>query len=287
MNLQSLRAQYHERIAEDIIRIRTSGDRTYPNFADGGSRSSRTIAAGIVRQIGRSGRTETVHGQTAGRRFEQITCDYLSDAFARLQHLRPAAWEYLTTNTVISNFDQYRHLAHIDNLVQDDETLASALGRDYLITPDIVVGRHPVDEASINADAFLLDPENHDVAGKTPLRASNGEADTLLLHASISCKWTIRSGRSQNARTEALNLIRNRKGRTPHIVAVTAEPLPTRIASIALGTGDLDGVYHFALSELVQSVADADNPDQREMFDMLIHGRRLRDISDLPFDLIT
>ncbi|MBO9364254.1 MAG: restriction endonuclease, partial [Roseiflexus sp.] len=64
-----------------------------------------------------------------------------------------------------------------------------------------------------------------------------------MLHASISRKWTIRSDRSQNIRTEAMNLIRNRKGHTPHIVAVTAEPLPTRIASLALGTGDLDCVY--------------------------------------------
>lgn len=31
-------------------------------------------------------------------------------------------------------------------------------------------------------------------------------------HASISAKFTMRSDRAQNSRTEALNLIRNRKG---------------------------------------------------------------------------
>lgn len=68
-------------------------------------------------------------------------------------------------------------------------------------------------------------------------------------------KTFLESDRSQNARTEALNLIRNRKGRLPHISVVTAEPTPWRLASVALGTGDLDCVYHFALHELLQRFA--------------------------------
>ena len=46
---------------------------------------------------------------------------------------------------------------------------------------------------------------------------------------------------------------RNRKGNLPHIVVVTGEPMPARIASLALGTGDIDCVYHFALYELVDA----------------------------------
>ncbi|RME01738.1 MAG: restriction endonuclease, partial [Calditrichaeota bacterium] len=105
------------------------------------------------------------------------------------------------------------------------------------------------------------------------------------LHASISCKWTLRSDRAQNSRTEALNLIRNRKGHLPHIVAVTAEPTATRIASLALGTGDIDCVYHFALNELKTAILAIEDESQADMLNMLIEGRRLRDISDLPFDL--
>jgi len=47
----------------------------------------------------------------------------------------------------------------------------------------------------------------------------------------------------------------------------------------------LDCVYHFALPELQESVAQAGNEDQLDMLQTLIEGRRLRDISDLPFDL--
>jgi len=66
---------------------------------------------------------------------------------------------------------------------------------------------------------------------------------------------------------------------------VTAEPLPTRLAAIALGTGDLDCVYHFALPELEQTLEEIDNEDQMDMLRVMVEGRRLRDISDLPFDL--
>jgi hypothetical protein len=96
----------------------------------------------------------------------------------------------------------------------------------------------------------------------------------------------VRSDRAQNIRTEASNLMRHRKGHLPHVVAVTAEPLPMRIAALALGTGDLDCVYHIALQELETAVAESQNQDQKEALDMLVQGHRLRDISDLPFDLV-
>ena len=95
----------------------------------------------------------------------------------------------------------------------------------------------------------------------------------------------MRSDRAQNSRTEALGLIRNRKGHLPHIVVVTGEPLPARISSLALGTGDIDCVYHFALNELVETVKEIGAEDSMEMLNILITGRRLKDISDLPLDL--
>ena len=105
------------------------------------------------------------------------------------------------------------------------------------------------------------------------------------MHASISCKWTIRSDRAQNARSEALNLIRNRKGRLPNIMVVTAEPTPSRLASIALGTGDIDCVYHFALYELQATLRALDMQDAEDLLAVMVNGKRLKDISDLPLDL--
>ena len=182
---------------------------------------------------------------------------------------------------------QYQHLFQLEGLLKGSQELASALGLDYLVRPDIVVIRSPVSDAEINRDRLVVEAEDSRTARLTPFRESNQKVSppAWFLHASISCKWTIRSDRSQNTRTEALNLIRNRKGPLPHIVAVTAEPLPTRIASLALGTGEMDGVYHFALPELEETCRELDLQDQLEMLQTMIQGDRLRDISDLPLDL--
>jgi hypothetical protein len=67
-------------------------------------------------------------------------------------------------------------------------------------------------------------------------------------------------------------------------VVVLGEPLPSRIAAIALGTGDIDCVYHFALYELIDAVKDY-SEESYELLSMMIDGKRLKDISDLPLDL--
>ncbi len=282
MELMKLRREYHQSVCHKIIRIQP-GNPDFPNFADKTNRASREIAWGIVKRLGNPVPDENLKGQTTGGRFEEITCDFLQSAFDLLLHLRPGQWHY-STGLAISEFDQYEHLAEIERLVKGNGELATALGKEYIIAPDIVVGRFPVKDEEINSNQQVLSPSDG-VATFTPLRSSNLPQPHSILHASISCKWTLRSDRGQNARTEALNLIRHRKGHLPHIVAVTAEPLPTRIASLALGTGDLDCVYHFALNEMKEAIIEINNADQMDMLDTLIAGRRLRDISDLPFDL--
>lgn len=283
MSIVALRQAYHQRICQEIIRISKRGDIEYPNFADVGNRASINIAWGIVRRIGCLQNRELLQGQTTGGRFEVITQDFLAQAFGLLFHIRPGDWVY-SVQSSISGFDQYEHLADLQEIIKQTDTLASALGLDYIIKPDIVIGRQPVSDFEINRSQIVVAPTD-DIARLTPLRSVNKEIPRPILHASISCKWTLRSDRSQNARTEALNLIRNRKGSLPHIVTVTAEPLPTRLAALALGTGDLDCIYHFALPELQQTLQEMDNEDQLDMLDTLVTGRRLRDISDLPFDL--
>ena len=48
---------------------------------------------------------------------------------------------------------------------------------------------------------------------------------------------------------------------------------------------DIDCMYHFALSELIQAVKEVGSEDAIETLDTLVQGRRLKDISDLPLDL--
>lgn len=283
MDIAELRIEYHRRVCEEIVRLRKDEIGEYPNFADKSSRTSREVAYGVTERLGCVPDYGILSGQTAGSRFEEITNAFLEKGFELLRHLRPGRW-YYSTRTQITEFDQYEHLAQLENIVKGDSELASALGSDYIVTPDIVVGRWPVSDGEINVEGKVVD-ERQRVAKLTPMRESNRDAPRMILHASISCKWTLRTDRAQNARTEALNLIRNRKGRLPHVAAVTAEPYVNRIASLALGTGDLDCVYHFALYELEEAIAEARLEDQMDLLRMMVDGRRLRDISDLPFDL--
>lgn len=274
------RRSFHAALRESLLRTDAQG---IPSNADKHSRPSVRIAVGILERLGTQSVGARLVGQMAGSQFEEICKEYLAHTFPRLGHLRPGQWKIrkgLGGRSAIAEFDQYEHLAAVDALSEANPELVAALGSDYLIKPDVVVIRFPEEDAAINADGVLVDQTQ---ARLTPLRTVN--RGRPILHASVSCKWTIRSDRAQNARSEALNLVRNRKGRLPHIVVVTGEPAPGRIASIALGTGDIDCVYHFALPELVDTVRSLDLGDSEDMLNTMIDGKRLRDIADLPLDL--
>jgi hypothetical protein len=253
-----------------------------PSNADSGSKMSIRIATGILERLGQEARGARLAGQMSGAKFEEICGGFLKEVFPKLQHLRPGGWRVISRETVtIADFDQYQHLAALTLLASHNPELSAALGSDYMIKPDVVIVRAPEEDSIINSAGKLVD--KGESARLTPLRkANNGKP---ILHASISCKWTLRSDRAQNARSEGLVLVRNRKGRLPHTAVVVGEPAPNRIASIALGTGDIDCVYHFALPELVATIKEMGNEDSEELLRTMIQGRRLRDISDLALDL--
>jgi hypothetical protein len=282
-----LRWQYHQDIERHLLYEEGRGKRTYPNLADGTSASSVRIARILCENLHWKPRKRSTPPQQIGKLFEKATRQFLQSALDALEPIRPGPWIYpeKDADKEIDRFVQYRHLHELYRVMQEHPELRSALGQDYLITPDIVVARQPLRDEQINARGSVILPDDR-IVQHTPLRERNRPERIPILHASISCKWTIRSDRAQSVRAEALNLLKNRKGHLPHIVVVTAEPLPTRIASLAYGTGELDCVYHIALHELVQAVGQVSD-DQSQVLLELIHGDRLRDISDLPFDLAT
>jgi len=273
--IRRLREDFHKAAFADLIRI--DGDTV--NFADTSSRLSKLFASGIIENIGFKLLPGKKSGQFAGREFEGLVRKFIESYFLKLSHLRPGRWGFAEGRS-IAEFEQYAHLVDLQAATEANPKLAAIIGGDYIIKPDIVVFRDPEPDEDINKPETLVDDQ---VARLTAIRKVNGSRK--ILHASISCKWTIRSDRSQNSRTEALNLIRNRKGNLPHIMVVTAEPLPGRLASIALGTGDIDCVYHFALPELQKAVNASDQEDSIELLKTMVEGRRLRDISDLPLDM--
>lgn len=272
------RAEFHAALLNAGLSIHEG----IPSNADKSNKASVAIANGLIKRIGREVQAVRPPGQTSGRHFEEACALFLQQTFMQLGHLRPGQWQIQRGVQAIANFEQYLHLATLEKIADTNTEVAIALGNDYLIKPDIVISRIPESDERINQSKMLVSDRE---ALRTILRARNNQHP--ILHASVSCKWTIRSDRAQNARSEGLNLVKNRKGRLPHIVVITAEPTPSRIASIALGTGEIDCVYHFALSELEATLAELQYDDSMELISTMVQGKRLRDISDLPLDLAT
>ncbi len=278
-HFQVARKAFHRSLLETVITIKNG----VPSIADSSNQTSIRIASSILASIGHMREEAKQPGQTAGDGFEKACCDFLNATFPSLSHLRPGKWRIMRMGRKadgIALCDQYCHLKDLAILCENNSVLASTLGLDYLICPDVVILRQPEPDEFINQAQCLVDGAT---AALTPMRRNNSKLD--ILHASVSCKYTLRSDHAQNARSEALNLIKNRKGNVPHIVVVTAEPLPSRLASLAMGTGEIDCVYHFALPELQAAVEQESNDDSKEALRIMVDGKRLRDIADLPLDL--
>ena len=285
--IEKARFDFHKRLFEtNTLNLNSKG---VVSNADTSSNSSKKIARKVIdilveEQKHKINVSEKINGQTLGKQFEVLTMEFLSNTFPQLQNLRPGAWHILqlgnNNRLKTSDFEQYEHLAYLSELTAENARLAAALGNDYLVAPDVVIYKDLLEDEFINIKQEIV---SNNVCKMTDVRKSNGGKP--VLHASVSAKFTMRSDRAQNSRTEALNLIRNRKGHLPHIVVVTAEPLPSRLASLALGTGDIDCMYHFALYELVRAVKEVGSEDANDLLDTLVKGKRLKDISDLPLDL--
>lgn len=205
-------------------RSRSSG--FVPNTADSDNAASIALAAAILDELGVKREVASgVLNPQSGRPLELAVIATLQRDLPRLDASRE--WLIDTASHPITDFVQYDHLKKVDQLVKDNAELRTTLGTDYIIKPDVVVGL----------------PARH-------------EDEAPFLHAAISCKWTIRSDRVQNIRHENNQMIRHRRERLPHLMTVTAEPLPSRLAAIARGTGEVDAVYHIAFEALDRSVTN-------------------------------
>lgn len=225
---------------------RRKGKAGYPNICDKDSEQSVSISEHILGSLSLP-TPDFTPSNSPGTKLEHAIEKHLGSELPKLN--AGADWDVRSKQNPISTFEQYSHLADLSDAIDQDETgtLRVVVGGDYLVKPDVTIG--------VGA----------------PKR----------LHASVSCKWTLRSDRAQNARTEARGLLSHRKGRAPHIVVVTAEPLPSRLASLGFGTGDIDAVYHIAYEELLQAVDDVGNGAESSSLDVMVRGKRLLDYNTL------
>lgn len=212
------------------------------NQSDGSQMPSLLISQEVLLRCGIARVAD--EGATTGNPLEVAVA---LDIQRSLNALDPNRAWVIDNERSVSDFQQYKHLTVLDEAVRNDVVLRTEFGRDYRISPDVTVGVEQADDS---------DP---------------------LLHAVVSCKWSMRSDRVQNVRPEGATLVRHRRGRAPHFVVVTCEPLPSRIAAIAMTTGEVDAVYHLAFEETAGAVAAIGTQGQREVWQELVQQRRLRD----------
>jgi hypothetical protein len=242
------------------------GSAIAPNLADLGSRASMHLAGYAYDAMGIS-RGQLTQGNLSGDGVGASSGAALERAIeADLKEALPArdsdrGW-LVSRGGTVARYSQFTHLHDLQRLLDTNPTLRATFAGDYQVETDVYVGvAHPVD--------FLSAP---------------------FLHAAISSKWTIRSDRVQNVRHEFATLVRNRRGRAPHLVLVTAEPLPTRLVSIARGTGEVDAVYHLLYDELDGAVNTLCSrglyADQLEAWREMIDQNRIRPYGSLVDDLV-
>lgn len=245
--------------------VKLFGSSVGPNIADLSSTSSAAVAGETYRLLGIP--TDRITTQdlsddetpsASGTVLEKLLESDLRSGLRRLQPDRDWA---ATRAGSVSQFSQFSHLGELQDLFESVPLLRSALGRDYEVSTDVMIS--------------LPDPERDSTA--------------RVLHAAVSSKFTIRSDRVQNVRHEFSVLVRNRKGRLPHLVLVTAEPMPSRLVSIARGTGEIDAVYHLLYDELdvvlggerLPSMTPRSWRDQSDAWSEMVSQKRIRPYSDL------
>ncbi|KAA8885087.1 restriction endonuclease [Nocardia colli] len=234
--------------------------RWVPNSADVDNATSLRLAAHVLEQLGHPNpnlveATPDVPPANPGSLLEVQVLTNLANELPVLDPRR--RWDFARGQSIVG-YAQYQHLADLDKAIAQDPNLRVTLGTDYLIKPDVLIGL-------LGTQASMTYP---------------------WLHAAIACKWTIRSDRVQNIRHENSNMIRHRRGRLPHLVTVTAEPLPTRLASIARGTGEVDATYHITYDELADAVSAHGSSEQKAAWEEVTKQGRLLDYRRLANSLV-
>lgn len=247
------------------------GHKVAPNIADIGGAGSLRIAGAVYEALGipPTKLAEELQDENKGRKasagiaLERKVASDLEELLPRLdgqddeaRNKRTRIWKVTRTGNV-SDYAQFRHLETLQKLADQNPAFRTALVRDYQVKLDVRVG--------VERDG----------------------QEFPFLHAAVSCKWSMRSDRVQNVRHEFATLVRNRRGRTPHLVLVTAEPLPTRLVSIARGTGEIDAVYHLLFDELQQVLPECGaGSDQLEAWHDMVEQQRVKPYHELASDLV-
>jgi len=205
---------------------------------------------------------------------------------------------------VVNTFQQYRHVGALADIAVEPSVAyekawrrLTAEARKRVIAPPAAVTRleqliedvERATSAEVEARQTALAEIGTESLLKLDVTVARLQPPRLPeLEIGLSLKWSLRTDRAQDCRSQGAKLSALRRGRMPHFAAVTMEPRPYMLNLLGGGSGDVDCVYHLHLPALQAAVDDVyggktDRTSQRIVagFNRLVEQRRVRDYDEL------
>jgi len=278
--------------AKDLCRYRTNGK---PNTSDASDDLSVEIGEALFDVLGVSRvRTGEKDEPTGSQLAKTVTSDLL-------ERFAPAGTTEISAERKLFEFEQYRHLGVIRDVKPGTSkefnaawrrltthVRKRATGADVARVDAMIEAVERSMDASDAALRKLLDElGDESLLGLDLTVARRGTSERLpRLELGLSLKWSLRTDRAQDCRSQGAKMSALRRGRMPHFAVVTMEPRPYMLNLLGGGSGDVDCVYHLdvpALTEAVDAVygKTAQRRRGRDQFRRLVQQRRIRDYDDL------
>lgn len=202
----------------------------------------------------------------------------------------------------LNEFEQFRHVGALRDMrpepSRDYLKAWSALGRfvrGRLSDPkalarfeELAAAVKSATDAETEARRLLLEEVGGESLLNLDVTASRQRHSprTPTLEMGLSLKWSLRTDRAQDCRSQGAKMASLRRGRMPHFAVVTMEPRPYMLNLLGGGSGEVDCVYHLDLPALRRSVEEVCSAKPRrrktlDTFNRLVAQRRLRDWDEL------
>lgn len=285
--------------AKDLCKYRTKNGK--PNTSDAGDALSVEIGEALFDVLG-------VSRVTAGTEKDEPTGGVLAAAvtadLGRRFPITVGGIQVLPERKLFE-FEQYRHVGAIRDVkpgrskefnaawrrlttyVRKQPTRAADVRR---VEEMISAVETSVDAADAVLRKLLDEIGDESLLGLDLTVARQGRLDRLpTLEVGLSLKWSLRTDRAQDCRSQGARMSALRRGRMPHFAVVTMEPRPYMLNLLGGGSGDVDCVYHLDLPALATAVdAVYSTPARlrgRDQFRRLVEQRRIRDYDELVSEI--
>ncbi|MDO9455244.1 NgoMIV family type II restriction endonuclease [Nocardioides sp.] len=278
--------------AKDLCGFRAHGK---PNTSDASDQFSVDLGQALFEALGVDPAATGL--EPTGAPFSQRVADDLQ------QRIRRAGSPLLVVpEKPLNAFDQYSHVAALKGVsAGPSKQYQAAWNRLVSFTRKAVpesdkARRTKLEEhlarvsdaaqADANSRRVLFEQVGEESLLKLDVTAAMPGSGAPTLEVGLSLKWSLRTDRAQDCRSQGAKMSALRRGRMPHFAAVTMEPRPYMLNLLGGGSGEVDCVYHLDLPALTEAVEAAcgDRPPRQaalQTFRRLVAQRRLRDYDEL------